>query len=56
MGNRALSSSVFDELGNTELFWYNHVRIRHIYVACTGSYKSTPSIALILASNSVILS
>jgi hypothetical protein len=56
MGNRALSTSVFDELGNTELLWYKHVGIRHIYMACTGSYKSTPSIAFILASNAAILS
>jgi len=30
--------------------------IRHISTACIGSYKSTPLIAFILASNAVILS
>ena len=43
-------------LGTQKFFGTTTFGIRHISTACIGSYKSTPLIALILASNVVILS
>ena len=56
ISDRALGFGLLDEIRNTKLLQYTTFRTRHIYVACTGSYKSTPSLALILASNITILS
>jgi len=58
MSHGALCSTIFDELRNTKLFRDNHIWGRHISAAWTESYKSTPSIILILilASSASILS
>jgi len=56
MSDGALCSGVFDKFRNSKLLWYHHIRDYTHLRSLTGSYKSTPSIALILASSVVILS
>jgi len=42
-------------LGTQSFFGTTTFRTRHIYAACARSYKFTPSIAFIMASNVAIL-